>query len=207
MGGAINAALVEVEQHAFAVDAEVRRLLHSQTRGARRVLEIGCGVAQYRDAVGPSYIGIDITLAEYRPGLARDPDLLGSAFSLPFAEGCFDVAVMHCVFHLLPNQVRCAHEAARILTRGGRLIIVDWSRPSWAQLLASGNAQSWISTAPRLRDLASLLDSAGLDADRIELTSRPGLRLVSSVWAGRRLMEIAIDRWARSRVTIIARKR
>jgi SAM-dependent methyltransferase len=206
-GGAISTSPVEVEQNMFPVDADVGQLLHAETHNAQRVLEIGCGVAQYRTAVGPSYLGLDVNLADYRPGIPRNPDVVGSAVSLPFGSECFDVVFMHCVLHLLPDQLTCACEAARILTRGGRLILIDWSRRSWAGLLAVGHAHSWMPAAPYLRDVCSLLESAGLETCRLELTSRPGLPLLDSTPVGKRLLRVAIDHWARSRVTIIARKR
>jgi SAM-dependent methyltransferase len=192
---------------ALAADARVRKLLQSETRGARRVLEIGCGVAQYRETIGQSYIGIDITLADYRPGIPRTPDVIGNALSLPFASGSFDAAVMHCVFHLLPDQERCVREVTRILNHGGKLIMIEWSRRAWNHLLEVGHAQTWVRDAPGLRAVTALFESTGLLTERFELTSRPSFHPGGRTLVGRLFLEIAIDYWARSRVTIIARKR
>ena len=74
------------------------------------------------------YVGIDLT----RAMLARVPALVpplalvqGNTMRLPFADESFDCAVMHVIVAAVPEPSRCLAEAARVLKRGGMLLVLD----------------------------------------------------------------------------------
>ena len=78
-------------------------------------------------------VGLDMSdayLAEARRHLARScwVDLVvGKAEALPFADKSHDAVTSIFVFHELPPKVRrdALREFARVLKRGGRLVLVD----------------------------------------------------------------------------------
>ncbi len=84
-----------------------------------RVLDVGCGMQPYRCLIGPDvteYVGLD------RPGPLTSPTHVGSAESLPFDDGCFDVVLATQVYEHLPQPELAITEAVRVLAPGGRLI-------------------------------------------------------------------------------------
>jgi len=58
--------------------------------------------------------------------------LMDSA-ELTFADGEFDRAVLYLLLHEQPDEwrKRTLAEAARVLTPGGRLVVVDYAKPDW----------------------------------------------------------------------------
>jgi ubiquinone/menaquinone biosynthesis C-methylase UbiE len=103
-----------------------------------RVLDVGCGTGRFVDFLKQAWprlpaLGIDLSeayLAEARRHLQRWcwVDLMvAKAEALPVADQSQDAVTSIFMFHELPPQVRRAglQEFARVLKRGGRLVIVD----------------------------------------------------------------------------------
>ena len=44
---------------------------------------------------------------------------------LPFAEGCFDHAILHLILAVVPDPLACLAETARVLSPGGSVLIFD----------------------------------------------------------------------------------
>jgi len=76
------------------------------------------------------YVGIDLTHAMLRRALPRASHVdftavRGDAQSLPFATGCFDVAVLHLILAVVPDPARCFAEIRRVLRPGGEALVFD----------------------------------------------------------------------------------
>ena len=104
-------------------------LLHLQGKVPGRLLEVGCGSGSFLAAAtraGWSATGIDfdedaIAAARHIKGVdARTGDL----FEQGFAENSFDAIVMNNVIEHLPRPGAVFEECYRIMTKGGRLVMI-----------------------------------------------------------------------------------
>jgi demethylmenaquinone methyltransferase/2-methoxy-6-polyprenyl-1,4-benzoquinol methylase/phosphoethanolamine N-methyltransferase len=148
----------------------------AQIRPGETVLDAGCGTGDLTLALkrrvgsdGHVY-GVDaapemIAAARQRVLHATaDVDLRVAAVeSLPFSEAFFDVVVSSLVFHHLPGdvQVQASAEIRRVLKPTGRLLIVDFRRPT----TSLGRLALTLSLHGRLhigvQDLAAQMSAAG----------------------------------------------
>ena len=76
------------------------------------------------------YVGLDLTaamLARVKPKLnGHVLDLVqGNSLALPFADQCFDHAVLHLILAVVPDPLACLKETARTLKSGGSVFILD----------------------------------------------------------------------------------
>jgi SAM-dependent methyltransferase len=88
-----------------------------------RILEVGAGPGFYKEHRG-DVLTLDI---------ARVPwlDVCGDCLRLPFMSGSFESVVGIDVIHHLRHPVPFLHEAAGVLVRGGRLVLVEpWNSPA-----------------------------------------------------------------------------
>ena len=81
---------------------------------------------------GPRYTGLDLTPAmlarAQRKATALKLDIqldVGDARRLPYGDALFDVVVLHLILAVTPHPERVLAEAARVLRRGGRVLILD----------------------------------------------------------------------------------
>ena len=99
-------------------------------RGAERVLEIGCGTGRLLATLrGRLCVGIDVSEGLLRIATGKDLAVMrADAHRLPFAEGSFEaVTAGNGVFRYL-DYGRAFAECARVLRRGGRLAVHQYSR-------------------------------------------------------------------------------
>lgn len=93
------------------------------------------------------------------------------AQALPFADGAFDIVLLHLILAVVPEPERCLREAVRVLAPGGRISIfgkfLRGDAPPSAMRRAAGAVTRGLATDINLR-LAPLLDAAGLVALRDE---------------------------------------
>lgn len=130
------------------------RLATARGRTDGRWLETGSGwggpaVLLAREHPGLRITGLDISpdhvaaarALAAREGLAdRVQHVLGDAQAMPFPDATFDaVLAVETAFHY-PDKVAFAHEAARVVVRGGSVAIVDFvlrpERARWWERLA-----------------------------------------------------------------------
>jgi ubiquinone/menaquinone biosynthesis C-methylase UbiE len=96
-------------------------------RGARRILEVGCGTGAVtssaaRDNPAADIFGVDVDLPRLRFARRRDPAgvyLCGDALRLPFRDGGFDLTFCHFFLLWAGDPARAVREMARVTRRGG----------------------------------------------------------------------------------------
>jgi SAM-dependent methyltransferase len=103
-------------------------------RGARRVLEIGCGTGRLLAQVrSPLRAGVDPSREMLARASSRGLDVArGDGNALPFADGSFDAIVSgKGVFQFL-DPARAFVECARVLAPGGVLAIHHYGNRTWS---------------------------------------------------------------------------
>jgi ubiquinone/menaquinone biosynthesis C-methylase UbiE len=156
-----------------------REWITSRARG--RVLEVAVGTG--RDL--PFYpadvtiTGIDLSpkmlsLARRRAKeLGRDVELVvGDAQKLPFEDASFDTVVTVLALCSIPDPEAAIREMNRVLTPGGRLLLLDHIRSSWPPIAAG----QWLVervTIPTAGD--------HLTRRHLPLVRRAGLEIVETV--------------------------
>ena len=76
------------------------------------------------------YAALDLTHAMLMRALPRaralDLDCVeGDGMALPFRDASFDYAVLHLILAVVPQPVRLLAEAARVVKRGGSILVMD----------------------------------------------------------------------------------
>lgn len=99
-----------------------------------RILDVGCGRAQYRNSTLGIYIGLDITDEAYAPGNPRNVDIVAEATHIPQQDHSFDLVFCVGVFLYIPDPQLALTEFKRVLKPGGRLILFDYNRRAQKKL-------------------------------------------------------------------------
>jgi SAM-dependent methyltransferase len=102
-------------------------------RGARRVLDVGCGTGRFAlrfAAEGLDVVGVDrapemLARCAAKRGDARLPLVRGDAAALPFASAAFDAAFTSHVLHVVPSVDALASALARVLAPRALLADAD----------------------------------------------------------------------------------
>jgi ubiquinone/menaquinone biosynthesis C-methylase UbiE len=111
-----------------------------KTRG-RRALEIGCGCGSEAERfarAGAHYTVLDLTNAavsitqeRFRLSNLKGCFVQGDAENLPFRDGSFDFVYSHGVLHHTPDTPRTIREVYRVLSPGGRAVVMLYYRNSF----------------------------------------------------------------------------
>jgi ubiquinone/menaquinone biosynthesis C-methylase UbiE/DNA-binding transcriptional ArsR family regulator len=140
------------ERSLHAPDASVEDLI-VETVGSTKyssMLDVGTGTGRMLQLLAKDVdraVGFDSShsmLAVARANLERAEirgiDLRqGDIYSPPFANDSFDLIVIHQVLHFLDDPARAVREIARLLSPGGRLLIVDFA-PHALEFLRANHA-------------------------------------------------------------------
>ena len=140
------------ERSLHASDAIVEKAI-LETIGSTQIpslLDVGTGTGRMLQVLGQDVeraVGFDSShsmLAVARANLeraeVRGVDLRqGDIYVPPFANDSFDLIVIHQVLHFLDDPARAIREVSRLLTPGGRLLIVDFA-PHSLEFLRSDHA-------------------------------------------------------------------
>jgi ArsR family transcriptional regulator len=98
------------------------------------VADLGCGTGIVAEALAPyvaRVIGVDASPYQLKEAARRLRDAANVELrqarleALPLESGSVDAAVLALVLHYVPEPRQALREAARILKRGGRLLVVD----------------------------------------------------------------------------------
>ncbi len=102
------------------------------------VLDLAAGTAistvQLRSC-GATAVACDFSLGMLKSGKAhgRDvPMVAGDALALPFADRSFDAATIAFGLRNVADVDAALRELARVTKPGGRLVVCEFSRPTWA---------------------------------------------------------------------------
>ena len=144
-----------------------------------RVLEVSFGTGWLLTQYAGRYRtdGIDLNpalIAVARRNLARAgvrADLRqGKVEALPYPDATFDTVVNTMAFTGYPDAAAAAAELARVLTPGGRLVLIDIGYPRdgnrWGTALVE---RFWKPFGDLVRNVSVLLSDAGLDVQDDEI--------------------------------------
>jgi demethylmenaquinone methyltransferase/2-methoxy-6-polyprenyl-1,4-benzoquinol methylase len=101
-----------------------------------RVLDLAAGTAVSTvplAAAGATAVACDFSLGMLRAGRHRAvPLVAGDALALPFADGAFDAVTVSFGLRNVTDPDAALRELARVTRPGGRLVVCEFSRPTWA---------------------------------------------------------------------------
>jgi demethylmenaquinone methyltransferase/2-methoxy-6-polyprenyl-1,4-benzoquinol methylase len=130
----------------FGLDRRWRRHARQclQLHRGERVLDLaaGTGVSTAELArSGVLAVACDFSLGMLRAGRARRhrqhlPFVAGDATHLPFADASFDATVISFGLRNVADAPTALREMARVVRPGGRLVVCEFSRPTWTPFRA-----------------------------------------------------------------------
>jgi len=177
------------------VETAIRAVLGDAPVG--RLVDIGTGTGRMIELLGPgttSAIGIDrspemLRFARARmsrAGIERVDLRQGDMYALPLDDGSADTVVLHQVLHYAQAPAAAIAEAARLIGRDGRLLIVDFAAHDREDLRdREGHARLGFDDD----QMAHMFAAAGLESMRT--TELAGGELTVKLWLARRSADSA----------------
>jgi ubiquinone/menaquinone biosynthesis C-methylase UbiE len=170
------------------VEAAIARALAGPPIG--RLIDIGTGTGRMIELFGPDSdqaLGIDrspemLRLARVKlaqAGLDRAELRQGDMYTLPMSSGAAETVIIHQVLHYAQNPAAAVSEAARLLSPGGRLLIVDFA-PHEREELRSRDAHVRLGFADEA--ILRYFEEAGLEGRVVEHLE--GGELTVTIWLG-----------------------
>ena len=179
------------------LDRRWRRLTaEAVVRPGEAVLDVCCGTGDLALAsarAGGRVTGVDFSPAMLARARRKAPELEwveGDALSLPFAAESFDAATVGFGVRNVEDLGRAISELRRVLRRGGRVAILEITRPrgvlapfyrfwfdavipTMGKLLPGGSAYTYLPASvrrfPGPDELAELMETAGFRAVHVRL--------------------------------------
>jgi DNA-binding transcriptional ArsR family regulator/precorrin-6B methylase 2 len=157
-----------------------------------RLVDVGTGTGRMLSLFAgraSSAIGVDrssemLRLARAKlagDGLTRAELRQGDMYALPLPAGSADLVLVHLVLHYAQQPAAAIAEAARLLAKGGRLLIVDFATHELEELRArDAHVRLGFSDAQML----GWLDGAGLEGNACATLA--GGALTVKIWQGLR---------------------
>jgi demethylmenaquinone methyltransferase / 2-methoxy-6-polyprenyl-1,4-benzoquinol methylase len=106
-------------------------------RPGERVLDLAAGTGTSAvpfATAGAHVVACDFSLGMLRVGRRMHPRLpfvAGDALRLPFADGAFDAVTMSFGLRNVADPDAALQEMARVTRAGGRLVVCEFSHPTW----------------------------------------------------------------------------
>ncbi|MGD1915016.1 MAG: bifunctional demethylmenaquinone methyltransferase/2-methoxy-6-polyprenyl-1,4-benzoquinol methylase UbiE [Phycisphaerales bacterium] len=137
--------------HSFLLDQRWRKytVKRAEVRPGDAVVDVACGTGDLAEAFArtpaQSVIGVDFThamleRAKHRQNQSEDRSITnivyveGDAMALPLADACCDVLSIAFGLRNVQEPKAAIDEFARVLRPGGRLVILEFDRPSFAPI-------------------------------------------------------------------------
>ena len=161
----------------------------------RRLIDLGSGTGRMLSLLAPEAdcaIGLDLSqqmlniarVQAAEAGLANVELRHGDIFDIRLPDGHADLVVVHQVLHYLSDPAAAVAEAARLVARGGRLLIVDFA-PHRLEFLREQHQHRRLGFADE--EMRRWLGHAGLEAEPLKaLPPANGEGLTVHVWAAHR---------------------
>jgi len=169
------------------VERAIDRALPRQSLG--RLVDVGTGTGRMIELFGPrssQAIGIDrssemLRLARVKLEAAGIASSLrqGDMYALPLADESADSIIIHQVLHYAHSPAAAIAEAARVLTPGGTLLVVDFAAHDREELRST---DAHIRLGFEDEVMAAWFGAAGLEVDRVEHLK--GGELTVTLWRG-----------------------
>lgn len=176
------------------VEAMMRAMLGDEAGQLRvdRLLDIGTGTGRMLELFGPaarSVVAVDRSPDMLRLARAKQPGegaekyalLQGDFYALPVADDSVDTVLLHQVLHYAQAPEAVLAEAARVMDRDGRLLIVDFA-PHQQEELRTRDQHARLGFSDE--QIGQWTQSAGLDLERVE--AMPGGALTVKLWLARK---------------------
>lgn len=158
------------------LDVVFRRLLSKKDLKNKKFLEVGCGMGYFSEMAfknGAKVTGIDVgnkLVAMTKKRVSSGKFLTASASNLPFRNESFDVVLCTEVIEHVDQQFKSVKELARVLKKGGILVITTPNRIfkpffdflSFIKIRPYHGNESWIYQW----DLKRMLADSGLTVDK-----------------------------------------
>ena len=106
-------------------------------RAGERILDLAAGTATSSDPLdraGARVVACDFSVGMLQVGMRRRPGLsfvAGDAMALPFADASFDAVTISFGLRNVADVDGALTEMARVTKPGGRLVVCEFSDPTW----------------------------------------------------------------------------
>jgi ubiquinone/menaquinone biosynthesis C-methylase UbiE/DNA-binding transcriptional ArsR family regulator len=162
-------------------------------RPVRCLLDLGAGTGRMLELFAPiadHAIGVDLSSAMLAVARGRLEETQmrnvtlrqGDIYALPIERNSCDLIIVHQVLHYLDDPARALREAARVLSPGGRLLVVDFA-PHGEEVLRDKHAHRRLGFSRQ--EIETLLAKAGLTLTlhrNLEPHAKEGEKLTVSLW-------------------------
>ncbi len=83
---------------------------------------------------------------------------VGNAESLPFMNETFDTIINTMAFSGYPDGTKAMEEMYRVLKRGGRIVLIDFTYPKDRNLIGMNIAKCWAKSGDVIRDMSEIFN-------------------------------------------------